>query len=51
LTTVARLIADALAEAGVRWAFTVPGESFLGLLDALPQVGITVVATRHEGGS
>jgi acetolactate synthase-1/2/3 large subunit len=51
LTTVARLIAGALAHAGVRWAFTVPGESFLGLLDALPEVGIRVVATRHEGGA
>ena len=28
-----------------------PGESFLGLLDALPEVGIRVVATRHEGGA
>ncbi len=45
------MIADALAQAGVRWAFTVPGESFLGLLDALPAAGIEVVATRHEGGA
>jgi len=30
--TVGRLIADALATAGVRWAFTVPGERFLELL-------------------
>ena len=28
-----------------------PGESFLGLLDALPEAGIRVVATRHEGGA
>lgn len=28
-----------------------PGESFLGLLDALPAAGIQVVATRHEGGA
>ncbi len=49
--TVGRLIADALALAGVRWAFTVPGESFLELLDALPAAGIRVVATRHEGGA
>jgi len=48
---VGRLIAEGLAEAGVRWAFTVPGESFLGLLDALPAAGIKVVATRHEGGA
>ena len=44
------LIADALRAAGVRYAFTVPGESFLGLLDALGDAGIRVVATRHEGG-
>lgn len=35
----------------MEWAFTVPGESFLGVLDALPGAGIKVVATRHEGGA
>ncbi|HYH92811.1 MAG TPA: thiamine pyrophosphate-dependent enzyme [Candidatus Saccharimonadales bacterium] len=49
--TVGRLIADALRTAGVRYAFTVPGESFLGLLDALGEAGIRVVATRHEGAA
>ena len=49
--TVGRLIADALKAAGVDIAFTVPGESFLGLLDALPDAGIRVVTTRHEGGA
>jgi acetolactate synthase I/II/III large subunit len=29
----------------------VPGESFLGILEALPRAGIRVVATRHEGGA
>ena len=48
---VGRLVADALRTAGVRYAFTVPGESFLGLLDALGDAGIRVVATRHEGGA
>jgi acetolactate synthase-1/2/3 large subunit len=47
--TVGRFIADALRSAGVRYAFTVPGESFLGLLDALEAAGIRVIATRHEG--
>lgn len=49
--TVGRAIADRLAAAGARYAFTVPGESFLGLLDGLLETGIEVVATRHEGGA
>ncbi len=49
--SVGRLIADALRAAGVRYAFTVPGESFLGLLDGMSEAGIRVVATRHEGGA
>lgn len=49
--TIGRLVADALRSAGVRYAFTVPGESFLGLLDALGDAGIRVVATRHEGAA
>ncbi len=46
-----QLVAAALRSAGVTTAFTVPGESFLGLLEALPEAGIRVVATRHEGGA
>jgi acetolactate synthase-1/2/3 large subunit len=49
--TVGRFIADALRVVGVRYAFTVPGESFLGLLDGLDAAGIRVVATRHEGAA
>jgi acetolactate synthase-1/2/3 large subunit len=49
--TVGRFIADALRAVGVRYAFTVPGESFLGLLEGLDAAGIRVVATRHEGGA
>ena len=49
--TAGRMVADALRSAGVRYAFTVPGESFLGVLDALGDVGIRVVATRHEGAA
>ena len=44
-------VAEALRAAGVRYAFTVPGESFLGVLEALGDVGIRVVATRHEGAA
>jgi len=49
--TVARYIAQALRSVGVRMAFGVPGESFLSLLEALPDEGIRVVTTRHEGGA
>ncbi len=49
--TVGRYVAATLRAAGVRYAFTVPGKSFLGLLDALGDVGIRVVATRHEGAA
>ncbi len=49
--TVGRMVADALRRAGVRWAFTVPGESFLGLIDGLEAAGIHVVGTRHEGAA
>jgi len=48
---VGRLIADALRAAGVRYAFTVPGESFLGLLEGLRDAGIRVIAARHEGAA
>lgn len=41
-----------LRERGVRYAFGVPGESFLGLLDALYETPeIDLVTTRHEGGA
>ncbi len=49
--TVGRFIADALRAAGVRYAFTVPGESFLGLLDAFEDAGIRVISTHHEGAA
>src|SRR5215203_3314668 len=50
-STVAELVAATLRAAGVRLAFTVPGESFLPVLDALGAAGIRVVATRHEGAA
>lgn len=49
--TVAGQIAAALHAAGVKFAFTVPGESFLPLLDAFVEAGVRVVATRHESGA
>lgn len=50
-TTVAKAIAAGLAASGTRLAFTVPGESFLSLLDAFLGAGIRPVATRHEGAA
>jgi acetolactate synthase-1/2/3 large subunit len=52
MPTGGEAVVQALLAAGVDHAFCVPGESFLGLLDALydtPQ--IRVIATRHEGGA
>ena len=46
-----RFVADALAAAGVRVAFTVPGESFLPLLEALPAAGIRDSMKRQAGSS
>jgi acetolactate synthase-1/2/3 large subunit len=41
-----------LERQGVRFAFGVPGESFLGLLDALhDSESIRLIGTRHEGGA
>ena len=41
----------ALASAGVTRVFGVPGESFLGLLDALHDGPVRFVSARHEGGA
>ncbi len=45
-------VVGALADAGVDIAFTVPGESFLAVLNALyDEPRIRTVATRHESGA
>jgi len=50
--TGARAAVAQLEREGVRLAFTVPGESFLSVLDALHDAeGMTLVAARHEGGA
>ncbi len=49
--SIGRAIADAFAGAGARFAFTVPGETFLPLIDGLLGAGVRVVATRHEGAA
>src|SRR3712207_1583382 len=43
---------EALAGAGVRRFYTVPGESFLEILDAVEQhPELSLVSTRHESGA
>jgi acetolactate synthase I/II/III large subunit len=50
--TGARAVVEQLKREGVRHAFTVPGESFLSVLDALyDEPAIALVATRHEEGA
>jgi acetolactate synthase-1/2/3 large subunit len=52
MRTVARFVIDTLAAHGIDRVFCVPGESFLGLLDALHDRGdIDTVVCRHEGGA
>ena len=49
--TVGAALAQGLARAGVKIAFTVPGESVLGLIEGLAANRIRVVATRHEASA
>lgn len=47
----AEIIAHALHEEGVRYAFGIPGGEVLELLDAFRTVGIKFVLTKHEMGA
>jgi acetolactate synthase I/II/III large subunit len=48
----ARVVVDFLADAGVRLFFTVPGESFLELMDEVQRrPGLELVSCRHESGA
>lgn len=50
--SVGRLIADSLVAHGADLIYCVPGESFLGLTDALTDVpALQLVVCRHEGGA
>jgi acetolactate synthase-1/2/3 large subunit len=49
--TVARVIAESLAAAGISHAFAVPGESYLPLLDAMLDVPVRLVTCRHEAAA
>jgi acetolactate synthase I/II/III large subunit len=46
------IVVEVLARAGVRRFYTVPGESFLEVLDAVEQhPALSLVSTRHESGA
>ncbi|WP_298951184.1 thiamine pyrophosphate-binding protein [uncultured Methylobacterium sp.] len=49
--TAAQVLVDQLVTNGVRHVFTVPGESFLPVLDALRDSGIAVTTCRQEGAA
>jgi hypothetical protein len=49
--TAATALVEQLLINGVEHVFCVPGESFLPVLDALRDSGITVTVCRHEGGA
>lgn len=49
--TGARLLVEALQTNGVERVFTVPGESFLDVLDALADTAIATIVCRHESGA
>lgn len=46
-----KILADQLARQGVRRVFSVPGESYLALLDGLYDSGIQNIVCRQEGGA
>ena len=46
-----RILVDQLARLGVERVFSVPGESFLAVLDGLHDSAIANVVCRHEGGA
>ncbi len=46
-----QILVDQLTRLGVRRVFSVPGESFLAVLDGLCGSGIANVVCRHEGGA
>ncbi|MEF9606156.1 thiamine pyrophosphate-binding protein, partial [Paracoccus sp. PXZ] len=46
-----QILVDALKANGVGRVFSVPGESFLAVLDGLYASGIQNVVCRHEGGA
>jgi acetolactate synthase-1/2/3 large subunit len=51
MASTAAILAQALKEAGVRYAFGIPGGEVLELLEALRRVGIEFVLTKQELGA
>jgi acetolactate synthase I/II/III large subunit len=52
MTTVAAAVTNLLAEAGARRCYTVPGESFLALIDEMAHHPLLrLVSVRHESGA
>jgi acetolactate synthase-1/2/3 large subunit len=49
--TAAQALVDQLTLHGVEHVFCVPGESYLGVLDALREAPITLTVCRQEGGA
>ena len=49
--TAAQVLVDQLIAQKVDHVFCIPGESYLPVLDALSDSGITVTVCRHEGGA
>ncbi|HKP18958.1 MAG TPA: thiamine pyrophosphate-binding protein [Gaiellaceae bacterium] len=49
--TAARILVDQLLVHGVDTAFCIPGESYLGVLDAIGESPIRLVTTRHEAAA
>jgi acetolactate synthase-1/2/3 large subunit len=49
--TAAEVLVDQLVRSGVKHVFTVPGESFLAVLDAFHDREVAVTVCRHEGGA
>ena len=49
--TAAAALVEQLVINGVKHVFCVPGESYLPVLDALRDSGITITVCRHEGGA
>ena len=51
MRTGGQVLVGQLAMHSIRRVFTVPGESFLGVLDALHDSPIQAITCRHEGGA